>query len=64
MPDDLESKTAIALVASLMRQLQKKNIFGDRDIATIFGHADDSMPGKQNPEVDAILVRAQEIVAE
>ena len=64
MPDDIESKTAIALVASVMRQLQMKHIFAEADIATILGHADDSLPGKQNPDVDAILVRAQEIIAE
>jgi hypothetical protein len=64
MPADLESKAALVLVAALIRQLQMKRALGEADIAAIFGHADDSLPEKQNPNVDAIWVQAQEIIAE
>jgi hypothetical protein len=64
MSVDIESKTAIALVSSLIRQLQIKRVFVEADIATIFGHADDSLAEKQRPDVDAILIRAQQIIAE
>jgi hypothetical protein len=64
VPVDIEPKAALVLVASLIRQLQLKRLLVEADIATIFGHADDSLPEERNPDVDAIWIRAQEIIAE
>jgi hypothetical protein len=64
MPADLESEAALVLVASLIRQLQVNNALGEMDIAKIFGHADDALAKKRTPVLDALWVRAQEIIAE
>jgi hypothetical protein len=58
-----ESKAAVTLTASLIRQLRIKRVLGEADLASIFGHADDVLPGKHNPSVDKIWVDAQEIIA-
>jgi len=63
MAVDLEAKAATVLVASLVRQLHTKKLLGEADIAEIFGHADETLSGKQDPKLDAIWVRAQEIIA-
>jgi hypothetical protein len=61
MPDDLESKTAIALVASLMRQLQMKNVFGERDIRALI----QSTTGLTTPDTTCLsrFIRAARHVA-
>jgi hypothetical protein len=63
MSTDQESKASIVLIASLIRQLQARKFLGENDIAAIFGHADEALPGKQNPKLDAIWLNAQEIIA-